>query len=119
MAFKTILDKAYLELDSAVNDPDLDQLFDFLIGLGVTKNTFFGELADFQKLFINSKQRQLRFAAFTIVNKLDDSPPRSKMAIIKRAYRKKSGDQKACGAIILNPHGPQSRRVPCKVWKSC
>ena len=94
VAFKAIVEKAHLELDTAVNDPDLDQLFDFVIGLGVTTNTYFDELALFQKLFVNSKLRQLRFAAFTVVNKLDDARPRCKIAIIKRAYRKKSGDAK-------------------------
>ena len=94
VAFKTILQRAHLELDSAADDPDLDKLFDFLLGLGVTVNTYWDEFADFQKAFINSKQRKLRFAAFGVVNKLDDALPRSKVAIIKRAYRKKSGDPK-------------------------
>ena len=83
----------HLELDSAAEDPDVSPLFDFLISLGVGKNTHFDDLADFQKIFVNSKQRQLRFAAFGVVNKLDAALPRTKIAIIKRAYRKKSVDQ--------------------------
>ena len=96
VAFKSVLEATHLELDSAADDPDLGQLFDFLISLGVGKNTYFNDLADFQKIFVNSKQRQLRFAAFGVVNKLDAALPRTKIAIIKRAYRKKLPDPKNC-----------------------
>ena len=79
-----------MQLDSAADDPDLDQLFDFLISVRVGKNSYFDDLLGFQKLFINSKQRQLRFSAFRVVNKIDGGFPRAKSAIIKRAYRKKA-----------------------------
>ena len=92
VAFKSVLESTHMELDSAAMDPDVDQLFDFLISIGVVKNTYFDDLADFQKIFVNSAQRQLRFAAFGVVNKLDVTLPRMKIAIIKRAYKKKSID---------------------------
>ena len=90
VAFKSIVDRVYVQLDSAALDPDLDQLFDFAISVGVAENSYFGDLLDFQKCFINSKKRQMRFAGFKVVNKLDAAFPRMKIAIIKRAYRKKA-----------------------------
>ena len=35
VAFSTVLERTHMELDSAASDPDLSQLFDFLIGIGV------------------------------------------------------------------------------------
>ena len=85
-----------MQLGSAAIDPDLDKLFDFLISIGVGKNKLFDYLANFKQVCINSKVRQLRFAAFGVVNKLHDRFPRVKIAIIKRAYWKKAKDDKSC-----------------------
>ena len=41
VAFKSVLAATHIELDSAADDPDLPDLFDFLISIGVHKNTFF------------------------------------------------------------------------------
>ena len=95
-----MLEATNMELDSAAEDPDLDQLFDFLISIGVGKNTYFDELADFQRIFVNSKLRQLRFGAFGVVNKLNAKFPRVKIAVIKRAYRKTPA-----GGWCPNPEG--------------
>ena len=92
VAFKSVLAATHMEMDSAADDPDLGQLFDFLISVGVGKNTYFDYVADYQRIFVNSKQRQLRFVAFGVVNKIDASFPRTKIAINKRPYRKKSPD---------------------------
>ena len=46
VAFKSVVAGAHLELDSAADDPDLGQLFDFLISVGIGKNTHFDDLAD-------------------------------------------------------------------------
>ena len=39
VAFLSLVDKLHLELDSAASDPDLDKLFDFLVGIGVGNNS--------------------------------------------------------------------------------
>ena len=41
VAFKSVLAATHIELDSAADDPDLPDLFDFLISIGVHKNTVF------------------------------------------------------------------------------
>ena len=61
-------------------------------GLLTSGAGYFDDLADVQRVFVDSKKRQLRFAAFGVVNKIDASFPRTKIAIIKRAYRKKPPD---------------------------
>ena len=96
VAFASLVEQTHMELDSAALDPDLDQLFDFLINIGVGHNTFFDDLANFQQVFIDSNRRQLRFSAFGVVNKLPVEIPRVKIAIIKRAYWKKTKDDKSC-----------------------
>ena len=49
---------------------------------------FVAELLDFAATFVDSKQRQLRLSAFTLVNKMLAQTPRSKIAVLMRAYRK-------------------------------
>ena len=102
VAWKTVLDSVYLELDDAASDPDISQLFDFLISIGVGKNTYFDDLAAFQRIFVNPAQRQLRFSAYGVVNKIDAAFPRTKIAILKKAYRKKPSDSTNVFCPILN-----------------
>ena len=92
VAYQSLVESLALEFDSAASDPDLDKLFDFLIGIGVGNNSYFDELANFQQVLVNSKARHLRFNAFGVVNKLADQSPRVKIAIMKRAYWKKVPD---------------------------
>ena len=64
VAFQYVLDATRAQLDTAAADPDLVELFDFLINLGVGKNYYFDDFAAFQRIFINSQQRQMRFTWF-------------------------------------------------------
>ena len=87
-AYAKVFDACHVELDNAADDPDLPDLFDFLVSLGVGVNSYCDDLQAFGKRFVDSKQRQLRFAVFGVMNKIDLVYPRMKIAIIKRAYRK-------------------------------
>jgi hypothetical protein len=89
VAFQTIKDLARNQLGVCVDEPDFIELYDFLISLGVGKNTFVEELLEFGMQFVDSKLRQLRYQAFAEANKVDARAPRVKVAMIKRAYRKK------------------------------
>ena len=40
VAFASVVERTYMELDSAANDPDLGELFDFLISVGVGYSIF-------------------------------------------------------------------------------
>ena len=78
-----------LQLDTAAEDPDLPELFDFLINSGVGQNSYIADLQDFTGAFVDSSLRQLRVGAFGVVNKFQGIAPLTKIAILKRAYRKK------------------------------
>jgi hypothetical protein len=87
--FQSVRDQVRRELGGAADDPDLIEVFEFLISLGVGKNSYVDHLEEFTKLFVNSKFRQLRFLAFANANLIPDECPLIKVALIKRAYRKK------------------------------
>ena len=76
------------ELDIWVLDPEFIDLFEFVVTMGGQAAGFIDELLDFAATFVDSKQRQLRLSAFATVNKMPTATPRSKMAVIMRAYRK-------------------------------
>ena len=78
------------QLVSAAEDPDLPELFDFLINDGVGQNAYAQDVEDFVTVFVDSKRRQLRFSAFAVANKVDQVAPLTKIAIMKRACRKKA-----------------------------
>jgi len=89
VAFKTVRDRVRSQLDAAADDPDLPELFDFLIALGVGKNSYADDLLEFGGCFVDSKKRQLRFGAFAVVNRICPQAPWTKVAVVKRSYRKK------------------------------
>ena len=89
VVYKNVLEMVRRELHLAANEPELPDVFDFLRSLGVGKNTYVDQLLQFGAAFVDSKKRQLRFSAFAVVNKVNHDYPLSRVAIVKRAYRKK------------------------------
>jgi hypothetical protein len=89
VAFATVKERVRSQLDNAVDDPDFVEVFDFLISVGVGKNSYVDHLLEFASQFVDSKKRQLRLGSFAEVNKVCANAPRTKVALIKRAYRKK------------------------------
>ena len=89
VAFQTVRDAVRQQLRHAADDPDLPEVFDFLISLGVGKNSYIDELLEFGSCFIDSKKRQLRFGAFAVARKICIEAPLTRIAVIKRTYRQK------------------------------
>ena len=74
---------------SIVDEPEFVELFEFIISLGGSCNAFVAELIDFGQKYVDQKKRHLRLHAFVELNKMKPEFPRAKIAVIKRAYRKK------------------------------
>ena len=89
ISFLTVKEKARASLDTVVDEPDFIELLQFVISLDPLNSPFCQDLLDFGAYFVNQKKRQLHFHAFTTVNKLPDNCPHTKVAVLKRAYRKK------------------------------
>ena len=87
--YKTIQEKVRAQLDVYVDEPEFIEMFECVIGLGAGQNGYMKELLEFGARFVNSEFRQLRLCAFTAVNKMPARCPRAKLAVLKRAYRKK------------------------------
>ena len=88
VAWQTVRDRVRGAIGTAADDPDLQDVFEFLMSAGVTTNTYVDELIQWTSVFVDSKKRQLRFGAFGVVNKIEAAAVWSKMAVVKRAYRK-------------------------------
>ena len=88
VAFQSVRDRVRAQLHTAADDPDLTEVFDFLISNGVGKNGYIDHLMEWTTCFVDSKKRQLRFSAFTAVNNMCAEAVWSRMAVVKRAYRK-------------------------------
>ena len=88
VAFQTTVDKVKSMLGPAADDPDLVQLFDFLVSNGVGKNFYIDEFLEWATASINPHKRRLRFAAFIPINNMC-ALPLSRCAVAKRAYRGK------------------------------
>ncbi len=63
VAYQTVRDRVELQLDSAAEEPDLPELFDFLISAGVGQNTYVEDFQDFAGVSVDRRKRQLRFSA--------------------------------------------------------
>jgi len=88
VAFQTVRDQLRAQLHSIADDPDLPEVFDFLVSSGVGQNGFVDELLDWAARYVDSKKRQLRLSAFSVINKMCEEAVWSRVAVIKRAYRK-------------------------------
>ena len=86
--FQIVRQKIRHQLDAQVDEPDFVELFDFVVNLGSGKAPFHDQLLDFCQRYVNSKKRQLRFTAFGVAARLPVACPRTKVAIMMRAYNK-------------------------------
>ena len=86
--FSAVKAQVRKQLDTFVDDPDFPDVFSFVINLGGDKTVFLPDLIEFGRRFVDQKKRQLRWHAFAEVNKVDRQYPRTKLAMLKRAYRK-------------------------------
>ena len=89
VAYETVKEKLRHELDYYVDEPEFIEMFEFVVSVGANQSTYIKELLEFGDRFVDSKYRSLRLNAFTEVNKMPATCPRSKVAVLKRAYRKK------------------------------
>ena len=85
--YEAVKEKLRAELDLFVDDPDFIELYDFVINLGCNLNTFVPGLLEWASKFVDSKQRRLRLSVFIEANKIFVWAPRTKVAVIQRAYR--------------------------------
>ena len=81
MYYESVKEAVLLQLDSAGQDPDLTELFDFLVSLGVGKNKFIDCLLQYAGTRVRSAKRQLRFQAFGVANKMPLEAPYSKTCL--------------------------------------
>ena len=89
LVFETVKDKVRGELDMFVDDPEFIDLFEFVISLGASHNSYVGHLINFGSKFVDQKQRRLHLSAFGMVNKMPVDTPRTKIAVIEHCYRQK------------------------------
>ena len=89
VCFQTVRNCVEMRLGPAAADPDLQELFMFLISNGVGTNTYIDDFLEWAQVAVNPKKRQLRFVAFTPINKMANAPA-SRIAVAKRAYRGKA-----------------------------
>jgi hypothetical protein len=89
LAYESVREAVRHQLDVIVDEPEFIEMFEFVISMGAGRNSFLTELLDFGSRFVDAKHRQLRLQAFTDVNKMCVECPRVKVAVLKRAYRKK------------------------------
>ena len=60
VAFETVRERVRVQLDSAADDPDLPEVFDFLMSVGVGRNAYIDDLLEFAACFVDSNKSQLR-----------------------------------------------------------
>lgn len=88
VCFDSVREALRGELDVYVDEPDFLEMFEFSINMGGSKHSYLSGLLEFGSKFVNQKKRRLRLGAFSDVNKMQIECPKSKIAVLKRAYRK-------------------------------
>jgi hypothetical protein len=88
VAFQTVRDQVRSQLDAVADDPDLPAVFEFLVTAGVGTNTYVDDLLEYGQVFVDSKKRQLRLSAFSVIIRIPSRFQWVRIAMLKRAYRK-------------------------------
>ena len=88
MDFEVIKMHLQQSIPTFVAEPEFQEFFECAINLGASESSFIPELIRFGSKFVNQKHRQLRLQAFVDTNKVNMNCPRTKIASLKRAYRK-------------------------------
>ena len=73
-----MLERVRSELSTAADDPDLPKLFEYLIQAGVGNHSYIDDLLHLCSTMVDSKKRQLRFAAFGIAKNICSQAPWTK-----------------------------------------
>ena len=89
VAYASVVEEKRRELSTAADDPDLPEVFDWLIKAGVGTNTYVDCLLNWTAIYVDSSKRRLRLSAWAVLNKMPDMANWVKIAILERAYRKK------------------------------
>lgn len=100
VSFNAVKAKVMGELNILASDPDLVELFDFIVGLGARGNTYLAGFMRFGSRFVNQKKRRMRLSGYKVVNEIGDDKPRAKVAVLKFYYK-----SQAVHGYVQNP-GP-------------
>ena len=84
VALQTVRDRVRSQLHVAVDDPDFQRFFDFLISNGVGSNAYIDNLLQRVGCFVDSTRRQLRFSAFAVVSTMCEQAPHANGAVLKK-----------------------------------
>ena len=76
-------------LSNYADEPEFIDLFDVVVNIGVLDAPFLPHLLEFAKMIVDSFKRQIRLQAFAIANKIPNTCPWTKIAVLMRSYRMK------------------------------
>ena len=89
VAFETVREQVRKQLSSVADIPELTEIFYWLISSGVGTKSYVDDFLEWTSTYVDSQKRRLRFGAWSPINKMDPRAVWSRVAVLKRAYRKK------------------------------
>ena len=107
--YQSVMEAAAPRLGHYAADPSFVDFFNFVLNLGADGAPHIKELITFAERFVNSAQRSLSLPAFALVGGLRTEFPRTKVALIMRAYK--------MGAKKAGPGGAVWCKEPEAAWK--
>lgn len=87
--YAAVAKRCRVTLAETVDDPYFEDLFSLLLSLGAGANSYADDFFSFCEKFVDPKLRRVEFSTFAMVNSIHDCAPLTKVAVLKRAYRKK------------------------------
>ena len=87
VSFEVVRAAVAAQLDTMADDPDLIELFDFVISIGAGNEDFISEIKAWASRFVDQKRRRMRLAGFKVLNDMSPGFPRAKVAALKYTYK--------------------------------
>ena len=88
VCYDTVKRKVRQQVGHFADDPAFPEFLDFALALGIRSGGWLDTFVRFAERYVDSKTRQLRIQAFGDVNKIGINYPRTKIAVLMRAYKK-------------------------------
>lgn len=98
LAFDAIKASVQDELRVFTKTDDFIELFEYVMNLGANNAPYIPRLVEFMSVWVNSEEKRLSLSAFKEPNKISNRFPRTKVAMIQRAYMKQPNNQGVCPA---------------------
>ena len=124
VCYESVRLKVRRQLGHFADEAAFPDFLDLALGLGIRSGGWLKTFVAFAEKYVDSKKRQLRLEAYGLVNKMPLMCPRTKVAVLMRAYRKEPRrtwcpEPEALWAKLDTAEAHSIEQMLAYLWQTC